>query len=276
MAATPRGDVHAVTEKPPVVLIHGACSQPAHFDGWRDYFSAVGHECHVPSLPGHAPSNPSTLRSQGFDDYLAAIRADVAKLERKPILIGHSLGALIARMLAAERLAAAVILLAPLPGGRVPTTASALPFHAAVAPLVLAGRPFRPWKAAVRHLALHALPRGEQDAIADGFVAESGRVYRDLLLGRATVKRRAVRCPMLVLHGDRDRLIPHAVARGIAAKHGAALEIIRGQGHWLIAPSLVDAVAGHALGWMEGHPPSSRRRRRSASAAGGLPTRQPE
>ena len=103
----------------------------------------------------------------------------------------------------------------------------------------------------MRQLALHRLPPAEQDEIFAGYVAESGRAYRDLLFGRAKVKRRAVRCPMLVVHGDADRLIPLSTARGIAKKHQAPLTVIPGQGHWLIAPSLIDDVAAKVLAWIE-------------------------
>ena len=72
----------------------------------------------------------------------------------------------------------------------------------------------------------------------------SGLAYRDLVFGKAKVKRRAIRCPMLVLHGDADRLVPLATAQGIADKHKAKLIVIRGHGHWLIAPSLVDELGG--------------------------------
>jgi len=239
-----------LADRRPIVLIHGACSQPAHFDAWRAFFTAAGYVCIAPALPGHAPSDRSVLRRQGFGDYLDAMRAVVAGLGVRPVVVGHSMGGLIARMLAAEGLCAAVVLVAPLPGGRIPAPAGAVPFYAAVAPFVLAGQPFRPWRGAFRHLALHALPRAEQDAVVAGFVPESGRAYRDLLLGKAKVKRRAVRCPMLVVHGDADRLIPLAAARGIADKHGAELTVVPGQGHWLIAPSLTMHVAGRVLDWV--------------------------
>lgn len=257
-----RPEREAVAEKPPIVLIHGACSQPAHFEAWREVFTNAGHDCHVPALPGHAPPDRAVLRTTGFGDDLDAMRGVVAGLGRKPVIIGHSMGGLIARMLAAEGLAAAAVLIAPLPGGRIPAPVGALPFYAAVAPFVLAGRPFRPWRGAVRHLALHALPRDEQDAVAAGFVPESGRAYRDLLFGRARVKRRAVRCPLLVVHGERDRLIPLAVAEGIAGKHGADFAVIAGAGHWLIAPSLADRVAGEVLGWLSTAPRRPRRERK--------------
>ena len=240
-----------VSAKPPLVLIHGACSQPAHFAAWRTFFTAAGYDCVVPALPGHAPSDMAVLRRQGFADYLDAMRAAVTGLGQRPIVIGHSMGGLIARMLAAEGLCEAIVLVAPLPGGRIPAPIGAIPSYLLVGPWVLMGQPFRPWRSAVRQLALHRLPPAEQDEIFAGYVAESGRAYRDLLFGKAKVKRRAVRCPTLVVHGDADRLIPLSVARGIAKKHQAPLTVIPGQGHWLIAPSLVEEVAGQALTWIE-------------------------
>ena len=180
-----------MSRKPPVVLIHGACSQPAHFEAWREQFSKAGYRVVVPPLPGHAPVERDVLRTTGFVRYVEAMREAVRGCDEPPIVVGHSMGALIARMLAAERLTAAIVLVSPLPGGRVPAPAAAIPYFAFVAPFVLAGRPFRPWPSAIRRLALHDLPRAEQDAVAAGFVPESGRAYRDLVFGRARVKRRA-------------------------------------------------------------------------------------
>ena len=247
--------------KPPVVLIHGACSQPAHFDAWRQMFAEAGHDCTVPALPGHAPSDRMTLRRSGFDAYLDAMRDAVKAVGGRPVLVGHSLGALVARMLATEGGIAALVLVAPLPAGRVPMPARALPAFAMAVPFVLAGLPFRPPRAAVLRLALHHLPPAEQAGIADGFVAESGRAYRDLVFGRAHVGRREVRCPVLVLHGEADRLVPASVGEGIARKHDAALEIFAGAGHWLIAPSLVPRVGGAALRFIDGLPERRPRRR---------------
>ena len=129
----------------------------------------AGHDCIVPALPGHAPSDMAVLRRQGFADYLDAMRTVVADLGRRPIVIGHSMGGLMARMLAAEDLCAAIVLVAPLPGGRIPAPLGAIPYYAVVAPFVLLGQPFRPWRAAVLRLALHTLPRNEQNDIFAGY-----------------------------------------------------------------------------------------------------------
>lgn len=250
-----------MSARPPVVLIHGACSQPGHFDAWRAAFHDAGYACIAPPLPGHAPSDRAVLRRSGFADYVAAVGQVVRDVPAKPILVGHSMGALVARLIAAEHRVEALVLVAPLPDGRVPVTPRSLPDFAMAAPFVLAGLPFSPTRGAVRRLALHGLPPAEQESVADGFVAESGRVYRDLVLGRARVGRRAVRCPVLVLHGGDDRLVPVHVGEGIARRHDAALDIVDGAGHWLIAPSLVPRVAEATLRWLEAAEPTLRQLR---------------
>ena len=57
-----------------------------------------------------------------------------------------------------------------------------------------------------------------------------------------------IRVPTLVLHGDRDPLVPLAAGQDTAAKiPGARLEIIEGMGHDMAAwPLLADEIAAHA------------------------------
>ena len=57
-----------------------------------------------------------------------------------------------------------------------------------------------------------------------------------------------IRAPTLVLHGDRDPLVPLAAGRDTAAKiPGARLKIIEGMGHDMAAwPLLADEIVAHA------------------------------
>jgi pimeloyl-ACP methyl ester carboxylesterase len=256
-------------EKPTIVLVHGACSQPGHFDAWRAFFAAAGYDVMVPALPGHAPSDLAVLRRQGVAGYLAAIREVVTALDRPPVVIGHSVGGLIAQMLAGQGLCAAAVLVAPLPTGRVPAPPKALPYYLRVAPRVLCGLPFLPSRAAARRLALHDLPRAEQEQILDGYVPESGLAYRDLVFGKARVKNRSVTCPVLVLIGGADRLIPQSTARGTRKKYRGRLIVFPGYGHWLIAPSRTSETAGAILAWLEKRLGLRRHRRRGDTRATG-------
>ncbi len=240
--------------KPPILLLHGACSQPAHLASWQAFFASAGYACSVPALPGHVPDDPATLARMSIKDYRAAVAAARAELDRPPIVIGHSLGGLLAQQLAATSECAAIVLVASLPPGPLPMTALAFPHFMPLAPLVLLGRPLRPTRLGLEMLTLHDLAVAERDEILPDFVHESGRVYRSLVFGLVRVDAGAVRCPVLVLHGKSDRLVPLSVGRKLAARYGAEIVVIPGHGHWLVAGSLLEVAAAPVLDWIESLP----------------------
>src|ERR1700757_3510349 len=86
--------------RPPIFFIHGAFSNAGHFASWQARFSNAGFECYAPSLPGHAPSDRTLLASLILDDYLTALQSEVTRFGAPPVIIGHSMGGLLAQQLA--------------------------------------------------------------------------------------------------------------------------------------------------------------------------------
>lgn len=94
---------------PPVLMIHGAGGGAWEWNVWRRVCAAGGHEVLTPTLePASGGLEATTL-----DDYLAQLRAQWPG--RPPLLIGASLGGLLALALAAERECAALVLINPVP-----------------------------------------------------------------------------------------------------------------------------------------------------------------
>src|ERR1041384_3859033 len=90
----PRSDDAART---PLVFVHGgyvgAWSWGEHFLPW---FAARGFPVHALSLRGHAASSGGErLHSFGIDNYVEDLALVVDSLARPPLLIGHSMGALV-------------------------------------------------------------------------------------------------------------------------------------------------------------------------------------
>ena len=236
--------------RPPIFFVHGAFSHAGHLANWQALFSGAGFECYAPSLPGHAPSDRVLLASLTLDDYLAALKGDVVRFAVPPVIVGHSMGGLLAQQLASIIPCQALICVAAAPPWIVIPQMRALPFLLPMIPALLSGQAIQPSDAAFRNLVLHDLPEEEQHDLLPTFGAESGRAYRAMLLGLARLSGKPFGGPVLCLSGSADRMISIRTSTAIARYYGARHEIFN-HGHYLIAPSLAQQIAGKAIAWLE-------------------------
>ena len=234
----------------PVLFIHGAFSRASHWHAWMRMFADAGFECTAPSLPGHEPPDPIALGRLTLGDYLRALEPLRAAAGTPPIIIGHSMGGLLAQQLAASGPCAALVCLASAPPWALPAQLRALPYLAPLMPRILAGRALQVPESTFRALVLHDLPAREQDELAATLGCESGRAYRTMILGTARVAATAVRCPVLCVSGSEDRIVGPRVARAIASRYGAIHQVLVDRGHWLLAQAGLEAVARPVLDWL--------------------------
>ena len=99
-------------------MLHGANEGAWCFDKFRPVFESLGWTCHSPDLIGHgarANDAAKTLIGIGMDDYRAELEAFLETIPPRPVLLGHSIGAVLAQLLAAKGLARALVLVAPAP-----------------------------------------------------------------------------------------------------------------------------------------------------------------
>lgn len=77
----------------PIVFQHGMWHGAFTWETWQAEFALRGWESHAHSLPGHglSPVQRPIVRCT-LDYYLAFLKREMERHERKPILIGHSMG----------------------------------------------------------------------------------------------------------------------------------------------------------------------------------------
>ena len=86
--------------KSPVVMIHGAFCGPWSLDGLKEKFEAAGYAVIAPPLRFHDEKRSSpALATTGLADYAADLEDEIGALKAPPILVGHSMGGLLAQML---------------------------------------------------------------------------------------------------------------------------------------------------------------------------------
>ena len=94
------------TGKQPVVFIHGLWLLPSSWDRWATLFDAAGYISILPHWPddpetvAEAKADPEVFAGKSISDVADHLEAVVAGLDRKPAIVGHSFGGLMAQILA--------------------------------------------------------------------------------------------------------------------------------------------------------------------------------
>src|SRR5436190_3568318 len=233
-------------EGPPLVLVHGLGGAASN---WIELapLLARSHRVLVPDLPGHAGSSPLPAAPSlgAFADRVAVL---AERLDLLPaVVVGHSLGGLIALRLALRRSAEVVGVVLAGAAGFSPSGRRAE--HAIlVSSLLRPGRLLAPYRGVVARSAVlrrMALGWGVADTAAlspratDGFLAgpalhtDTGSAARALIIDDFRDRLQEIRCPSLVLWGARDTLTPVSDAFNYARRLGSELRVIPDCGHLL-------------------------------------------
>lgn len=238
----------AIPGNPTLMFLHGAgCGAWV----WDEGFAA---RCAVAGLASLAPDFTRRRRGSeaGLADYLAEARALLRGIEGPVVLVGHSLGALVAQHLLLEPNIRGAVLLTPVPPEGLWLSSAQL----ALADPSLwaeAARMDAPVGSAPLELATSLFGAGMPGAEARRFLARMGGESRAALLEAQWPQPVPMGWlhgrPMLVLGAAEDRLItPDAVHR-CALWHGVAAEILPGHGHLLMLEPGWEKVADRIAAW---------------------------
>jgi len=247
-----------------IFMIHGMWGGGWYWQNYRRVFEAKGYRCVATTLPYHDMDPRGVpdprLGTASLLDYAAALEQEITKLDTKPILMGHSMGGLLAQILAARGRAKSLVLIAPAsPSGIVALTPSVMKsFWSVQTTWGFWKKPMRQTFDEAVYSMLHLLPETQQRVTYDRFVYESGKAAREIgywLLDprkASRVDESKVTCPILVIAGAQDRITPASVVRKVARKYGvvATYKEFENHAHWMVGEPGWEEVAEHAASWL--------------------------
>jgi non-heme chloroperoxidase len=239
----------------PVLCLHGLFAGSWVFERVLPLIAERGYPAAALSFRGHPPAAPlATIGWTSVAAYCHDAFEAARELER-PIVIGHSLGGLVAQLLASRNLVRAAVLVSSAPPRGITVFSRPLLLRMArYLPALLLSRAYVPTARDLDALVLNEVPEDERPALRDRFVPDSGRASRQIALGVYDVPVRSVRAPVLVVGADHDRFVPLSVARRLARRYEAPLQVARGHGHFLFAEPGWEAQVGAILDWIDALP----------------------
>jgi pimeloyl-ACP methyl ester carboxylesterase len=252
----------------PVVFIHGLWLLPSSWERWAKVFDGAGY---APITPGW-PDDPETVEEANAHPEVFAHKsvgqvADhyeelIGRLTKKPAVVGHSFGGLLAQMVAGKGLAAASVAIDPAPfRGVLPLPLSALRSSSPVL-----GNPAN-YRRAIpltydqfRYAFANAVPEDEAKELYETFaVPASGTPLFQAATANLNPWTEVKvdtgnpdRGPLLIISGELDHTVPWAIANASfkrQERNPGVTEIteIKGRGHALTIDNGWREVADTAL-----------------------------
>lgn len=253
--------------KPTILFIHGMFLNARSWDNWVSYFERRGYFCLAPSWPLH-DAEPSYLRENvpaglgdlGLDALVETYARHAGALADKPIVIGHSLGGLIAQLLAARGLVEAAVPIASVaPNHMVSADWNFLKTSAKITNPFKGHEPFEMTAEIFHETFANTMTEQESDLAYHRFaIHESRKVLRDALGPMGHIDLDAPHAPLLFIAGEKDQIVPDKLNRKNAEAYKDAGSIAEfkefsGRGHFLCGQPGWEEIAGYVANWLDHH-----------------------
>lgn len=250
-----------------VMFIHGMFVTASSWDQWRPMFEKAGYIVSAPAWPLHEvpvehtgdAANQAAMGKLELAQVLDHFRAILKDKPVKPILVGHSMGGLVAQKLLQEGLAQAAVVIDSAPPKGVLFVS--WPFIKSnwkiIDPLADSATPVTMTRAQFAY----AFANQQSDAVVDAafarqIVPESRQVGKDALGVSGAIDLTKTRGPMLMIAGEDDHIIPAALNYKNFELYritpaNTDFQMFPRRDHWLIAGAGWEEIAGATLQWIQ-------------------------
>src|SRR6266513_5330691 len=242
----------------PVVFIHGLWLLPSSWDRWAQVFDEAGYAALTPSWPDdpetveEARANPQVFAKKTVGEVADHVGDLIGTLTKKPAVIGHSFGGLLAQMVAGRGLSAATVAIDPAPfRGVLP-----LPISSLRSAMPVLGNPLNRGRAVT--LTLDQFRYGWANALSEEEAKQLYETFHVAAPGAPLFQAAAAnlnpwtevkvdsknpeRGPLLLISGEKDHTVPWAIVNASYKKQRrnegvTEIEKVPNRGHALTIDS---------------------------------------
>ncbi|HSD08935.1 alpha/beta hydrolase [Flavobacterium sp.] len=255
------------TENPTTILfITGAFVSNKCWDEWATFFESKGFKTSAPPWP-YKDAPAQVLRERHPDPQVASLRLAqliqyfeniVQKLPQKPIVIGHSIGGLVAQILLQRNLVSSAIAIHSVPPQGIMTFKFSflkagwgpLGFFTSTKKTFLMS--FSQWQYAFTN----GMPEEWQETAYCAYaIPESKLIVRDTITAVAKVDFTAPHKPLLLVAGSTDHTIPESLNLSNYKKYSdknsiTEFKVFQGRNHFVLGQPGWQEIATYIHNWI--------------------------
>ncbi|MDE2420658.1 MAG: alpha/beta hydrolase [Gammaproteobacteria bacterium] len=252
-----------------IFMIHGMWGSGEIWTGYKEYFEAQGYRVIAPTLRLHGEKYkavaPQELGTVSILDYVDDLEKEIRALNEKPIIMGHSMGGLLAQILASRGLASKLVLLtsAPPAGVLALRPSSTRTFLSVLSIWGFWKKPMRLTLEEAKYGILNLLTPEQQVEEYNKYSFESGQAAFEIAFwpldgNKATyVDGDAIKCPILVIAGGKDKIVPASVVKQIYKKYkktnDVTYKVFKKFAHAIHQQKGWQEIADYVADWLKKH-----------------------
>jgi pimeloyl-ACP methyl ester carboxylesterase len=209
-------------------------------------------------LRGHGASpGRESLHVAGLEDYVSDVVNVAAGLERPPVLVGHSMGAIVVQRAARRCRAQALVLMAPVPphglsGSLLSLALRDPPLFYAISAMQLGADDAAALRKVRDYLFSASLSEADVSRYLCRTQRESQRVLVELQWPQHLWIASSVGVPCMVIAGRDDAFFPLAMMDEAARFHGVSAQVLPDMAHVMMLEPNWQQAAGQVHAWLDG------------------------
>lgn len=248
-----------------ILFIHGMFMNPKSWSGWVNYFSQRGYTVYAPAWPYHE-GEPEVLRNNidaqlgnlNLQRVVSVFESYVNNLKIKPVIIGHSMGALVTQILINKDMGSAGICIdsAPPKGvlsfkwSFIKSNLPAINPLKGNAPAIMSRKHYQ-------YAFCNTMSREDSDKIYNEYVIPESRNVPRSSTGKAGyINFKKPHAPLLFIAGEKDNIIPASLNKLNAKKYKknsgiTDFKMFEGRTHIICNQPGWEQVAEYIAMWIE-------------------------